>query len=684
MTGGTVASLARQVRGIAAGSVFGLAFTLVLLAPSFAGTVATGAAIPAAAVTLELRTAVSGFNGPVALANAGDGSGRLFVVEQDGRIRVAKNGRIESTFLDITSIVDSSDYELGLLGLAFHPDYASNGRFFVYYTSNNQKDTLAEYRVSASDPNRANPQAVAILLAVDDPYTNHNGGQLAFGPDGFLYVALGDGGSGGDPHNNGQNLRSLLAKVLRLDVDVAPTQQPPPYEIPSNNPFVGRTDARPEIWAYGLRNPWRLSFDRANGDLYIADVGQNQFEEINYLPGGSAGGQNYGWNRMEGLHCYDRSTCNQTGLTLPIHEYSHNLGCSVTGGYVYRGPAIPSLQGAYVFGDFCSGLIWKLVRNGGVWTRTQLFDLDASISSFGEDEAGELYLADLNTGSVLVLSDASAPTPTPDTSVPNTPTPSPSPSPSPTPDRTPRSDLQITALQVSSGASNRPLPLQVKVKNAGKVGTGGPFDVHFFADLPGPPAPDHRLLIGHLEVPALAAGKSATVNGTLFPDALTTGQHTIWALADGHDVVQESAEGNNARSRTINVTEPAPPLTCADGLFAADYFNGTTPEGAPTFSRCDKVVDESYGNKGPGQNLPADRFSVRWSGRFSFSGGAVTFTTRADDGVRVWLDDVLIVDQWLGPPETTVRTTRAVGPGWHVVKVEYYEDFGRASVSVRW
>ena len=290
----------RQVRGIVAGSVFGLAFTLVLLAPSFAGTVATGAAIPAAAVTLELRTAVSGFNGPVALANAGDGSGRLFVVEQDGRIRVARNGRIESTFLDITSIVDSSDFELGLLGLAFHPNYASNGRFFVYYTS-----TIRRTRW----PSTASPRLIPIARIHRpwrscSPSTTRTPITTAVSWRSVLTVFCtwrwGTAEAGGPaqqrPEPEGAARQGPAVGRGRRALAAAPR----PTRSRPTNPFVGRSDARPEIWAYGLRNPWRLSFDRANGDLYIADVGQNQYEEINYLPGGSAGGQNYGWNRMEG------------------------------------------------------------------------------------------------------------------------------------------------------------------------------------------------------------------------------------------------------------------------------------------------------------------------------------------------------------------------------------------------
>ena len=327
------------------------------------------------------------------------GRGRLFVIEKEGRIRIVTDGRLApDPFLDIAAIVNSRANERGLLGLAFHPNYASNGRFFVFYTDGRGATVVAEYRVS-SDPNRADPASAQVLLTQTQPFANHNGGMLAFGSDGMLYVALGDGGSAGDPQGNGQRLDTLLGKLLRLDVG-----EPGVYRVPPDNPFVGVSGARGEIWAYGLRNPWRFSFDRATGDLYIADVGQNSFEEIDFAEASSPGGENYGWKVMEGLYCFQPGPdCNAPRFTPPIAVYGRGGGCSVTGGYVYRGAAYPALVGAYVFGDYCSGLVWTLRRDAdGAWRMTLRGELDARITSFGEDEAGEIYITD-DGGRVLRL-----------------------------------------------------------------------------------------------------------------------------------------------------------------------------------------------------------------------------------------------------------------------------------------
>jgi len=346
----------------------------------------------AAAGTIQLEQIADDLRSPVFLTHAGDDSGRMFVVEKRGTIAILRDGaRDAMPFLDIADLITSSGSEQGLLGLAFHPDYAENGRFFVYYTARNGDNTLARYQVSG-DPDVADPASGLVLFAVKDPAANHNGGMLAFGPDGFLYVGLGDGGSGGDPWGNGQNRLALLGKLLRLDVD-----GDEPYTIPPDNPWPnGENEARPEIWAYGLRNPWRFSFDRATGDLYIGDVGQNAYEEIDFQPAGSSGGQNYGWNTREGLHCFRANNCTSAEMIDPIGEYAHDEGCSVTGGYVYRGAAFPSLQGLYIFGDYCSGRIWSLSRDAaGQWQQRKLLDSGLSISSFGEDAAGELYTIDL-------------------------------------------------------------------------------------------------------------------------------------------------------------------------------------------------------------------------------------------------------------------------------------------------
>lgn len=335
---------------------------------------------------------------PVAIANAGDGSGWLFVVEKVGRIRVVQAGRLlDQPFLDISDRVRSSESEQGLLGLAFHPDYARNGSLYVNY-SNLQGDTVVARFSVSTDPYQADPSSESILLTVAQPAGNHNGGHLAFGPDGYLYIALGDGGASGDRFGNGQNGATLLGAMLRLDVDGRP-----PYALPPDNPFLGNAAVRDEIWALGLRNPWRYSFDRQTGDLYIADVGQNRYEEVNVQRQSGPGGENYGWPIMEALHCFpEDQPCDQAGLTLPVAEYDHTQGCSVTGGYVYRGQESPLLAGIYLFGDYCTGRIWGLTPgDGGTWRVAELAQVDARISSFGEDEAGELYILDMGRGDLF-------------------------------------------------------------------------------------------------------------------------------------------------------------------------------------------------------------------------------------------------------------------------------------------
>lgn len=308
-----------------------------------------------------------------------DGSGRLYIIEKPGRIRILENGQLlDQPFLDINDRVGSNGNEQGLLGLVFHPQYAQNGRFFVNYTDNNGDTVIARYQVS-SDPNIADANSEVQLLGVDQPFPNHNGGVLAFGPDGYLYAGLGDGGSAGDPFGNAQKTDTLLGKILRIDVDSAE-----PYSVPADNPFGN------EIWAYGLRNPWRMSFDKSTGDLYIGDVGQNVWEEIDYLPAGSPGGTNFGWDFREGAHEYEDS--GPAGMVDPIAEYSHQEGgCSVTGGFVYRG-SMPEWNGIYLYGDYCTGFIWGLIQTNGGWQKQQLFDVDVTITSFGQDEAGEIYL----------------------------------------------------------------------------------------------------------------------------------------------------------------------------------------------------------------------------------------------------------------------------------------------------
>ena len=330
---------------------------------------------------------LSGLQRPVDLQHAGDGSGRLFVVEKPGRIRIAQEYQLlDEPFLDITARVGDDGNEQGLLGLAFHPRYAENGLFYVNYTDNNGDTVIARYRVTA-DPNIADPNSEAVLLNVEQPFGNHNGGVLDFGPDGYLYAGLGDGGSAGDPLGNAQKLDTFLGKILRLDVDNGE-----PYAIPADNPFGN------EIWAYGLRNPWRMSFD-ISGDLFIGDVGQNQWEEIDVIPAGSPGGQNFGWNILEGTHSY--AGVPQDGLVPPVAEYNHQQGCSVTGGYVYRGQ-MREWWGIYFYGDYCSGKVWGLVNVDGQWQTQVLYETGVLITSFGVDEAGEVYIV-TDKGQVLRL-----------------------------------------------------------------------------------------------------------------------------------------------------------------------------------------------------------------------------------------------------------------------------------------
>mgnify|MGYP003328768156 FL=1 len=337
------------------------------------------------------RLVAEGFNRPLLVANAGDGSGRLFIVEQDGAIQViAENQALNTPFLNIGGRVLSEGNEQGLLGLAFHPNYEDNGYFYVNYTDNNGDTVVARYSVSA-DANVADVDSEQIILQVDQPYGNHNGGHIEFGPDGYLYISLGDGGSGDDPGNNGQNPDTLLGSILRIDVDGGD-----PYAIPADNPFANGGGA-PEIWFYGLRNPWRFTFDSETGDIYIADVGQNQYEEINFLPGGIAGGANFGWRYREGAHAYIGSPPEGLSLIDPVAEYQHPVGCSVTGGVVYRGNNLPEWNGVYLYGDFCTGVMFGLAQGSdGVWNNQEIYRLPINITSFGADESGEIYVLDRN------------------------------------------------------------------------------------------------------------------------------------------------------------------------------------------------------------------------------------------------------------------------------------------------
>jgi len=376
--------LSRRARTLLGAGLAGL-LSLIVAAPSMA-------AVPGAGIVLV----ENGFDRPVLVTNAGDGSGRLFVVEQGGVIKVVKSGATLATpFLDISDIVGSAG-ERGLLGLAFHPSYESNRKFYVFYTrAGTGRLVVAEMKASAGNPDVADRSTFRAILTIAHPASNHNGGHLAFGRRGYLYIATGDGGGSGDVANNAQSKNSLLGKLLRIDING--TSGAKAYRIPASNPYLGKPGLD-EIWSRGLRNPWRFSFDRSSANLWIGDVGQSAWEEIDRstISGGAGKAKNFGWRVMEGFHCYRPSSgCDRSGKTLPIAEYSHSDGCSVTGGYVYRGSMSPALYGRYIFGDYCSGRIWTLPQGADRPAAESLFlDTGLDVSSFGEDEAGEVYVVD--------------------------------------------------------------------------------------------------------------------------------------------------------------------------------------------------------------------------------------------------------------------------------------------------
>ncbi len=383
---------------ILAGIARGLVVAVALLLPQH-----EAVAVVTAWPNISLIKLNGGLVNPVHINHAGDGNRRLFVVEQIGRIRIIRADALLATpFLDISDRVLSGG-ERGLLSVAFPPGFAASGRFYVNYTRQPDGATVvARYHVSAN-PDIADHLSEEPLLVISQPFPNHNGGQLAFGPDGFLYIGMGDGGSAGDPFNNAQNHGSLLGKMLRIDVESGAVT----YGVPPTNPFVLSPGYRPEIWALGLRNPWRFSFDRQTGDLYIGDVGQNLFEEVDFQPASSTGSENYGWNIMEASHCYPGPPCSSFGLVLPVAEYDHTTGdCSIIGGMVYRGLKYTGLQGVYLYGDECSGRIRGLKKDGGTFQNTILLDSPFAITTFGEDEAGSLYLADYKSGSIYRVIDA--------------------------------------------------------------------------------------------------------------------------------------------------------------------------------------------------------------------------------------------------------------------------------------
>jgi len=363
---------------------------------------------PPPTLQVELVPVASGFSNPLDIQQPNDGSGRLFIVEQGGRIKFIQNGNVPGTpYLDVSSLIVSVGEE-GLLGLAFHPNFSQNGCLYVNYTTTPLSGTLqtviAEYRATPASANTVSTATEQRLITLDQPFSNHNGGGLAFGPDGDLYIGLGDGGGAGDPNGNGQNKNTLLGKLLRIQVNCNGT-----YTIPADNPFVGQSNVRTEIWAYGLRNPFRFSFDKSDGRLFAGDVGQDRFEEVDIVNRGD----NLGWNIMEGDQCFSPMTgCNMTGLKLPIFTYDHSqLDETVIGGYVYHGTNISALAGNYVFGDFISGRIWSLAQNGqGQWVRTFLLNSAGNdLASFGQDTNGELYIARYSSGVVARLHQVGTP-----------------------------------------------------------------------------------------------------------------------------------------------------------------------------------------------------------------------------------------------------------------------------------
>lgn len=340
--------------------------------------------------SVRLEPIVTGLNRPLFVTHAPDDSGRVFILEQGGVIYVW-DGAKRRTFMNVTNLltwdVNSGGYtERGLLGLAFHPNFAENGLFYINYTDRSGATAVVEFGTNAAG--EVDMASARLLLTIPQPFPNHNGGHMAFGEDGYLYISVGDGGAANDPLQAGQNIETLLGKILRIDVNGTP------YAIPADNPFVGRA-GMDEIWAYGVRNVWRFSFDRATGDMYVADVGQNKYEEVNFQPAG-VGGFNYGWNAYEGSQVF-RAGVPAPNAVMPIAEYEHSRanGCSITGGYVYRGEAIADLQGAYLYSDYCSGRVWYAYRDAaGVWQSGVFLEAGFQVSSFGEDAEGELYIVD--------------------------------------------------------------------------------------------------------------------------------------------------------------------------------------------------------------------------------------------------------------------------------------------------
>lgn len=498
---------------------------------------------PAQAIT-TVRVA-AGLERPVcAVPPPGDYS-RLFILEQyTGHVRILKGNRVlQEPFLDIGERISTRGDERGLLGLAFHPDYERNGFFYLNYTRAGDAATIVSRFHVSSDADRADPESESVILTIPQPYANHNGGGIEFGPDGFLYIGMGDGGGAYDPENRSQDDQELLGKMLRIDVD-----HELPYRVPPDNPFVD-SPARDEIWAKGLRNPWRFTFDRETHDLYIADVGQDRWEEIHVQPAGSKGGENYGWRCMEGRHCTGLTgcECNSSSLILPVHEYDHDLGCSITGGYVYRGCAIPELRGSYCFADYCSHKIWSFrYRSGGITDfreRTTEFAPDSgmsigSISSFGQDNYGELYIVDLMGGEIFKI----VPDDLDDCN------------------RNYTSDRCEIAAGTSSDNNNNSVPDECEQEGAAPRTSEPVIRYAIHESSSGPFNPLHRLVV---ELPRSGVVNLAVYHvrertlSTLIHEALSAGRHTVTFDASDHPagifVCELRAEGITAREKFLHL-----------------------------------------------------------------------------------------------------------------------------------
>ena len=486
---------------------------------------------------------IGGFTHPTHLASARDGSGRLFVVEQPGRIRIIKNGALlSSPFLDITAHLGTVAGSKGLLSVAFPLDYANKQHFYVNYVDSAGDLIVARYRVTSNlDVADANSEEIVLNSC---PYQDHWGGELAFGPvDGYLYFGFGTGGSGSGPDGLGQDLSVLRGKILRIDVELG---NPATYKIPPSNPYANTANARPEIWALGLRNPWSSSFDRQTGDYYIADVGEGAREEVDFQPAGSAGGANYGWNIMEGSLCFNPPTnCDSTGLTLPVTEYDHTIGCDISGGTVYRGTRYPSFQGIYFYGDFCSGRLWGLQKTNGVWQSALLFDTTLSIIGFSEDESGQLWVSDYGGGAVYPIVEG-PPAPI-DLSLTQNDSVDPSPA-----------GKQLTyTLQVRNNSSAKATGVLV----TDTMPSGVPFVS--VSSTKGNCARSGNIVT--CRIPSLAAAASATITLNVKPAAPGTISNT--ATAEANEPESNPADNSSTESTTINASSDLK-VTVTDGKTA--------------------------------------------------------------------------------------------------------------------